>query len=69
MTTATDRRPTRRLAATARPFPPPAPPRLREALAILAAERAPGADYRPEDLPVLAAWDETRERCAAAARP
>lgn len=64
MTTATDRRPTRRLTATARPFPAPMPPRLRAALAVLAVGRAPGADYRPEDLPVLAAWEEARDRCA-----
>lgn len=61
----------RRLTATARPFAatvdtaPTPRERLRDALALLREERAPGGDYYPGDGEILAAWTETRERLQA----
>ena len=59
----------RRFTARAAPFRPDAgtatpQERLREALAVLAQERAPGGDYHPADGEILAAWDDTTRRCA-----
>jgi hypothetical protein len=64
-TTRTRRRFTAR-AAPFRPDPGTATPqdRLREALAVLDQERAPGGDYHPADADVIAAWDDTSRLCA-----
>jgi hypothetical protein len=61
----------RRLTATARPFAaasdgaPDPRQRLRQALAVLRQERAPGGDYYPGDDEILTAWAATRERLRA----